>query len=531
MTERADSEAPDEQAERIPPRYRWLKRLTILFLVLFVAMAGVRWWWGHHAEQRFQTWLTSARDAGERLFPEDLAAEYGPLPDDANGAYFLKLAVESMTTWPDDMPTSSALLADRQARRDQRQQIAQYVSANQGASALVRMARAQSRADWDVQLTSPMIAVLLPHLATQRELARLTALAALHYHEEGNGAEAVAMLHDLMAIARHVGDGQPFVIGYLVACAIDSLATRTVESCVADLQIADPTAALPGEQRPATRDDVRALIAELLDEQNPREGLQLAFDSERMLELDAAMMLMRGQVGMASLGTGSPRGPLDSLRAAALAPAWKLDAIRMLEHTGQYARAGQAPNWPTARSQMPPPPTAVGPTTPWRVVHMLSSILQCSLGGVLRQHYTTLASRRMAATALAYRLYTIDHGHPPGALSDLVPGYLPAIPRDPFDAADGPIRFNPNAQQPVLYSVGADATDSDGQYRLDSRGNIDRDSGDLPLFLDGDRPHTPPDSQPATAPSTMASSTPASTQAVVDDQQIEEAAGDEKDQQ
>lgn len=115
----------------------------------------------------------------------------------------------------------------------------------------------------------------------------------------------------------------------------------------------------------------------------------------------------------------------------------------------------------------------------------------------------------MAATALAIRLYEIDHGQRPDTLEALVPDYLPAVPRDPF-TLDQPIGYRPRGailiearhvdegrvtgqplQEPgpaILYSVGSNQTDHGGMMVLDRGGEIDErakyEEGDFWFPLD-----------------------------------------------
>jgi hypothetical protein len=63
-----------------------------------------------------------------------------------------------------------------------------------------------------------------------------------------------------------------------------------------------------------------------------------------------------------------------------------------------------------------------------------------------------MAQRRMAATALAMRLYELDHGQRPESLGELVPRYLPAVPEDPFVENGQTIRYSIEADGPVLRS-------------------------------------------------------------------------------
>ena len=123
----------------------------------------------------------------------------------------------------------------------------------------------------------------------------------------------------------------------------------------------------------------------------------------------------------------------------------------------------------------------------------------------------------MAATALALRLYEVDHGARPGSLSDLVPEYLPTLPLDPFDPAARSLQYLPEGAGARLYSVGKDGRDDGGAYALRATGDIDPDQKDLPFFLDGLRPHR---TARATAPARTAATNPtiaASIPQTVDD--------------
>jgi hypothetical protein len=88
------------------------------------------------------------------------------------------------------------------------------------------------------------------------------------------------------------------------------------------------------------------------------------------------------------------------------------------------------------------------------MAHRLSNMRASSYGGTIRQSFHGSARRRMAAVALAIRLYELDHGSLPEQLEQLVPGYLAAIPRDPFAEDSGRIKYRPTASLPVLYSIG-----------------------------------------------------------------------------
>jgi len=68
---------------------------------------------------------------------------------------------------------------------------------------------------------------------------------------------------------------------------------------------------------------------------------------------------------------------------------------------------------------------------------------------------------RLLICELALRMYRVQHGGPPRELADLVPDFLPAVPEDPFSGK--PLIYRPRATGYLLYSVGPNRRDDDGQ--------------------------------------------------------------------
>src|SRR5439155_7640957 len=67
---------------------------------------------------------------------------------------------------------------------------------------------------------------------------------------------------------------------------------------------------------------------------------------------------------------------------------------------------------------------------------------------------------RLAAAALAIRLYRIDQGAWPASLDALVPKYLSEVPRDPFSSSGTPLGYllikgglPDGADRPVVYAL------------------------------------------------------------------------------
>ncbi|MFQ5807970.1 MAG: hypothetical protein ACE5I3_16110, partial [Phycisphaerae bacterium] len=217
---------------------------------------------------------------------------------------------------------------------------------------------------------------------------------------------------------------------------------------------------------------------ELLDEQAVRTGWEMACYGERLMQHDAGEIV------------SSTKRDLWWL----FRPALRLDTVRMMEYSTAAAHAGLAPDWPTADKLLPRYETARSGVE--MLTRFLSNLLLPALDNALVIHYHSLLRRRLAATALAIRLYAADHGAQPPALDALVPDYLPMVPEDPFAADGRVIAYRLDATPPVLYSVGTDGVDESGRYAFEPGQTRDWGSADIVFFLDGRRPpraaaHTP----------------------------------------
>ena len=70
------------------------------------------------------------------------------------------------------------------------------------------------------------------------------------------------------------------------------------------------------------------------------------------------------------------------------------------------------------------------------------------------------ARLRTARLALAAARYRAEKGELPQNLDELVPDYIPILPRDPFDGK--PMKYRITDDGAVIYSIGRDDQDDNG---------------------------------------------------------------------
>jgi hypothetical protein len=310
------------------------------------------------------------------------------------------------------------------------------------------------RCDWPHDLTSPVFENMqLRELNADRSLANLLRTAALVAHHSHDDAATVARLRQLVYLA-NVTDRSPALIAHLVAISISAGTTALAESLAPALRIGDEPGAASGA-------DVRALADSLLDDSASVAGFQLAMDGERMTQVDLLASMARGA---ASKNFNVDAGTRYLSQSKIYADA--LYALDRSTHIAKIART--AHDWPAAKAALAAVPEVEG--------HLFVTDLIVSTRRACMTHFQGMTDRHLAGTALAIRLYQLDHsGQRPQHLNELVPTYLAAVPVDAMDAEGSAIRHVTRGDQPVLYSVGEDGIDDGGNEAPmpNAFGNID----------------------------------------------------------
>jgi hypothetical protein len=92
--------------------------------------------------------------------------------------------------------------------------------------------------------------------------------------------------------------------------------------------------------------------------------------------------------------------------------------------------------------------------------------------GFLVREAEIVAQTRVTRTVLAVERWRLAHdGRLPDSLTDLVPDFLSAIPKDPFD--EQPLRYKKLARGYMIYSIGPDFTDDGGKEKADNAKDSD----------------------------------------------------------
>jgi hypothetical protein len=432
----------DEPGKPRSRLWRWVRRAAAVLLVLALLVTVFQAAWSLRAQAGLDAKIAALRAAGEPMLLQDLTAR--TLPDEQNAALdyleAAKLVRTGTAAWDNRTGKWSAPVHPYRTALG-RALLATIASENAPAVDRARRARAKPDAAWPVVWTSPAASLLLPELAPQRTLFVAVESTALAAHAAGDDVRAMELCEGSLHHARMLGR-HPTLIGTLVALGITGGTAQAIELIAADLS-------------PEGRDPARRVIVALLDEAPARAAMHAALHAERAMLYDNA----RYAIGNGfDVFTGAP-DPWASLGTKALRPVLWRDLNAGIAYMGDViAASGAATTAPGYRSREPAHPTAT--RNPY--INLVSAVPH--LERVHETHFRVSTGRRMAAIALAVRLYALDHdGRLPATLDELVPVYLPHVPRDAMDITEAPLRYMPNADPPVIYSVGPNGVDDGGK--------------------------------------------------------------------
>jgi len=115
-------------------------------------------------------------------------------------------------------------------------------------------------------------------------------------------------------------------------------------------------------------------------------------------------------------------------------------------------------------------------------IHVLLGPLLPALAQVTERDLRVVAHLHTAQVGLAVERYRLKNGRLPGSLAELVPAYLDAVPKDPFDGRD--IRYKKLDVGFVLYSIAEDQSDDGGREKPPRRERVKGDSYDITFVIE-----------------------------------------------
>ena len=462
-------------SEYVPRRLWWFKRIGICTLLLFAGLIAAHFVVLHSTEAKLHNLIEQCREAGEPVYPKDYNA-IPPVPNEVNSALLYEKASLAFT-WPASIDPNIKLddFMDPSFIETHMDEARKIIIANKATFDAIREAGTLPEAHWQQgPFTSPLSSMSFPNLGGNRQLVKLLYLSALFESKNGRHAKAMDNINEILLLSERLRKLKGGIIVHMVASSCCAKAINAISIITPSCHFTDKPIPRNDISKVVSLKDAVLLINKLLNDTPIKESWASAINFERATIIDAGDLIC----------SGSPISPISYPKTGILfKPHWRLEQYDLTTELTTLASIPASADFHSAQKQLPDRSLSSNLqailTKP-----ISSSFLLPGIERPVELHYRLIAERRMAAIAIAIRIYESQNGRRPQNLSELVPDYLPAVPVDPFSSTGDPLGYLPNADRPRLYSVNLDGFDDGGTYAVEKKFGY-RDELDLPFFLDG----------------------------------------------
>ncbi|QJW93514.1 hypothetical protein [Frigoriglobus tundricola] len=437
-----------------PGRWRWAKRLVAAVVLGLVCACA--WVLVAHERVRLdgEHELTEARaevtDADPDWTWEKLNAARKKPPAGLNGADLVpEIKAATEPEWGqafarDEFASRLDPLPNVQFAPDVLAQARRDLKGSADAVRLARQLKHRPTGHREIELAPNVVGTLLVDTQNTRLVADLLRWDVTLAIEDGDIRRASDSLLALLNASRSIGD-EPLFVSQLVRMAVRSVAVRYTELALAQ----SPSVPLIELQAALAADAEEPLL--LYGTRGERAALDRLFDN-----------LQTGVVPLEEVLGPRPKN-LWGWQDHAHLPMDRATALRRMTACVEAARRPlheQAP----ALAAIPEPPA-----DPHLVI---SGATLSTVENVAQAFWRTSAQARCAVVGIACERFRQQHRRWPGALTALVPAFLPAVPLDPYTGE--PLQFAKLESGAVVYSVGSD--------RRGDGGTLDSVSNTAPRF-------------------------------------------------
>jgi hypothetical protein len=431
--------------ETAPGKRRRLKVSSVLIILLIICI-GVFAYFRLSLKSKLQAKIDAILAEGYPVTCAELDQWYKIPPNVENAAYTLMDAFSCYKKW--DKEKSKSLPVVGQAKLPTRTEplteemkalITQYITDNNDALKLLHAGAAIEHCRYPVDLSAGF-ETLIPDLSEIRSGLYLLKLDAILHAEHSDVQSTIRSIKSCFGIAGSLAK-EPITISQLVRSACQNHAATTIEYCVNRIKFTDEQLV---ELIECTRNSERIT------------DMSYAIVGERCMGISFFMAPGSVDPGIVG-GSGIPFRPLLSLyKAIGMADS---DAIIYLDLMDEYVKITRLP----LHQRQEAAKTVETRFQSTSRVHILLHVMMPALARITTIDMRNVAQLLTTRVGLAIERYRLAAGKLPDALTDLVPVYLDAVPRDPFDGND--LRYKRLDVGFVVYSIGEDLIDDGGKEK------------------------------------------------------------------
>jgi hypothetical protein len=367
--------------------------------------------------------------------PLGIAENAAPLYEAA--ALQLRARAAGGTTLFEELSSLAKNILDKEPEPHQVARFAELLESNEVGAALKLVDEGASRAGYRSELDySKGAEILLRHLPELRGLTWIQCARARMEAAEGDPEKAWRTILLTLNLADALRT-EPILISQLVRIAQLRIVTSAIRG-MCSVRMPDPGVAGELQQKVRGFEDQQPLV--------------LAFDGERLLMGEWGFRLPRKELPtLLGMNDENPFLPLEG--SLGLKPLRQADHAAYLRLMGDQAKmallpysAEDEPHLERRFSRIP-------------VYYVLTRVMTPALARAKTRHMEMVALAKVTRAGLAAMKYRTEHGAYPADLSVLEM----ADAQDPFGG--GPLRYEPRENGFILYSIGPNLKDENGQPR------------------------------------------------------------------
>lgn len=321
--------------------------------------------------------------------------------------------------------------------------IAKCITDNKKALGLLDKGAAITHSRYPVDFSAGF-GTTMSHLSHTCKGVRLLSLRAAMEAEHGRTELSVRSVQSALAVARSLAN-EPAIVSQLSRTSCHRLVVSVLERILNATELADEQLLELG-QAFACAEDTSALSRALIGER----CMGIDGFSQSVSESIATVRLFRSQRFVA------PR--VAFYKFAGFSDHGLLIYLDLME---QYIEAFQLPLHRRYKAVAEVDAKRSSTSQIHVLLHTFTGSFTDSFRGLANTELKGIALLRAAAAAVAVQRYRQRTGHRPENLSQLVPGYLAEVPKDPFDGND--LRYSKLRRGFVVYSIGQDGQDHGGK--------------------------------------------------------------------
>jgi len=447
-----------EDERPVPIRYWWLKRLALAGAVMVLGLLALRIWWGYEAQRRLDEVIAGYRAAGQMVDAAEFDAVLDAVPDEDNAAILYEAAMGKLVEKTASGVRFYEFRLDNTLFNKKPVEAAELYSLNAESLKLIRQGHLRSQVAWSDRhedFWRDNRSDLHDRQSYLNEYLRFATQYQIHRGEYG---KAVEILRDMWIISDAVID-HPTMKSFLYGMNFQN---RVIDSIEEMMGLISKTGMNLDEH---LNQQIRELIQIAQQENNFIESSADSYSSALAAVLYILKHPIVDPVWPRTFGRFLPVvAPILNFVGR---PAVVLDALGSVDYNNRVARAIRAKTWRNALGHVPVDNyrrntnIAAALAHPYFNTRIVTEALSAKINALF--FYNLLARRRAALAALAVKLFEIERGRWPGSLDELVPDYLSAVPCDPFGAEGDQLKYIVEDGRVVVYSVGLDGLDNEGE--------------------------------------------------------------------